>query len=256
MTDPPRHPARRSLPTLPDVQPSGAAAPSMRGPLPTSNWVVPGLLLCGAEPDGPAALRLVMLGVRVFVCLQSELPSDRPLPYRAHAERGSSSADDEPLEFVHEPIPDGTTFREEALRELVERVAAAVRVGRPVYVHCRGGHGRTGVVVACVLGELYPALTAAEVLGRVQAYHDARANPCGTLHPRGHKNDYVERLRWTQQGGIRTDYVANLGESLFARISSPLTAAQRRQAEARLARRPANCVRSVREACACVGGIS
>ena len=134
MTDPPRHPARRSLPTLPDVQPSGAAAPSMRGPLPTSNWVVPGLLLCGAEPDGPAALRLVMLGVRVFVCLQSELPSDRPLPYRAHAERGSSSADDEPLEFVHEPIPDGTTFREEALRELVERVAAAVRVGRPVYV--------------------------------------------------------------------------------------------------------------------------
>ena len=222
LTDPPRHPARRSLPTLPDVQPSGAAAPSMRGPLPTSNWVVPGLLLCGAEPDGPAALRLVMLGVRVFVCLQSELPSDRPLPYRAHAERGSSSADDEPLEFVHEPIPDGTTFREEALRELVERVAAAVRVGRPVYVHCRGGHGRTGVVVACVLGELYPALTAAEVLGRVQAYHDARANPCGTL---------------------------------LVRPRSPQTAAQRRQAEARLARRPANCVRSVREACACVGGI-
>ena len=79
MTDPPRHPARRSLPTLPDVQPSGAAAPSMRGPLPTSNWVVPGLLLCGAEPDGPAALRLVMLGVRVFVCLQSELPGDAVL---------------------------------------------------------------------------------------------------------------------------------------------------------------------------------
>ena len=177
MTDPPRHPARRSLPTLPDVQPSGAAAPSMRGPLPTSNWVVPGLLLCGAEPDGPAALRLVMLGVRVFVCLQSELPSDRPLPYRAHAERGSSSADDEPLEFVHEP----TTFREEALRELVERVAAAVRVGRPVYVHCRRGNDRTGLVVACVLGELYPALTAAEVLGRVQAYHDARVDPCGML---------------------------------------------------------------------------
>ena len=218
MTDPPRHPARRSLPTLPDVQPSGAAAPFMRGPLPTSNWVVPGLLLCGAEPDGPAALRLVMLGVRVFVCLQSELPSDRPLPYRAHAERGSSSADDEPLEFVHEP----TTFREEALRELVERVAAAVRVGRPVYVHCRRGNDRTGLVVACVLGELYPALTAAEVLGRVQAYHDARANPCGTL---------------------------------LVRPRSPQTAAQRRQAEARLARRPANCVRSVREACACVGGI-
>ena len=212
MTDPPRHPARRSLPTLPDLQYTvfGATAPSMRGPLPTSNWVVPGLLLCGAEPDGPAALRLVMLGVRVFVCLQSELPSDRPLPYRAHAERGSSSADDEPLEFVHEP----TTFREEALRELVERVAAAVRVGRPVYVHCRGGHGRTGVVVACVLGELYPALTAAEVLGRVQAYHDARVDPCGML--------------WQ------------------------LCSAQRRQAEACLARRPANCVRSVREGCACL----
>ena len=31
---------------------------------------------------------------------------------------------------------------------------------------------------ACALGELDPALTAAEVLGRVQAYHDARANPC------------------------------------------------------------------------------
>ena len=194
----------------------------MRGPLPTSNWVVPGLLLCGAEPDGAAALRLVMLGIRVFVCLQSELPSDRPLPYRARAERGSTSADG-PLEFVHEPIPDGTTFREEALQGLVERVAAAAWAGRPVYVHCRGGHGRTGVVVACVLGELYPALTAAEVLGRVQAYHDARANPCGTL---------------------------------LLRPLSPQTAAQRRQAEARLARRPANCVRSVREVCRCMGRIT
>jgi len=207
----------------------------MRGPLPTSNWVVPGLLLCGAEPDGPAALRLVMLGVRVFVCLQSELPSDRPLPYRAHAERGSSSADDEPLEFVHEPIPDGTTFREEALRELVERVAAAVRVGRPVYVHCRGGHGRTGVVVACVLGELYPALTAAEVLGRVQAYHDARANPCGT-----------PRERQRERSSLFGQVFGAPG------IRSPQTAAQRRQAEACLARRPANCVRSVREGCACL----
>ena len=180
----------------------------MRGPLPTTNWVVPGLLMCGAEPTGQAAARLVAFGMRSFVCLQAELSE---LPYRRRAERACADG----LEFVHEPIEDGATFEaEEALLPLVAHIVSTVRGGTPVYVHCKGGHGRSGIVVACVLGELYPHLTAAEVLARVQAYHDARANPRGTLR---------------------------------VRPRSPQTAAQRRQAETVLRRRSASCVRTARE---------
>lgn len=53
------------------------------------------------------------------------------------------------------PLPDGGLPADEgAFRTYVESLAADVRGGEIVVVHCKGGLGRTGLVGACVLVEL------------------------------------------------------------------------------------------------------
>jgi len=57
---------------------------------------------------------------------------------------------------------------------LVEDIADRLSAGKRVVVHCRGGHGRTGMIVACVLVALgYNADDAVTV---------TRATRSGTVH--------------------------------------------------------------------------
>ena len=93
------------------------------------------------------------------------------LPYRRGAEAAwGNLADSEhaPIEFIRIATPDGDVFPEAQLLTELESLESKLRGGVRVYVHCRGGHGRTGVVVACLLGMLYPELPCEEVLSRIQ----------------------------------------------------------------------------------------
>lgn len=51
-----------------------------------------------------------------------------------------------------------------------------------VFAPCRGGHGRTGTLVAVMLGRLYD-LPASGALRLTQAYHDSRVYPQGVRSP-------------------------------------------------------------------------
>ena len=51
-----------------------------------------------------------------------------------------------------------------------------------MYVHCWGGHGRTGTLVATMLGRLY-GLSADAALHYTQLFHDARRIPQGVRSP-------------------------------------------------------------------------
>lgn len=57
-----------------------------------------------------------------------------------------------------------------------------ILAGERLYVHCWGGHGRTGTLVALLLSQLY-SLTADEALRYTQAFHDARRFPQGVRSP-------------------------------------------------------------------------
>eukprot|EP00667_Euglena_gracilis_P017218 EG_transcript_18110 len=154
------------------------------GPHSTCNWVIPGRLLAGAfpgdlqEPQHTERVRACLdSGVRTFVCLQplAELARFNPYPHIARALLGPSAAE---VEFLHAPIPDGHVAPDARVRAAAETVIARLLAHRIVYLHCWGGHGRTGTVASIVLGRLYGCPPEAAV-GHFQASHRCRRPPRG-----------------------------------------------------------------------------
>lgn len=101
-------------------------------------WVEAGRLLAGRYVRDLDALRAA--GVTLFV----DLTEDGELPPYA----GSIES---PARHVRMPIGDFSVATEEQMRETLDLIDAELEAGGRVYLHCRGGCGRTGTVVACHL---------------------------------------------------------------------------------------------------------
>jgi len=119
-------------------------------PLPNTYWVLPGLLLAGEHPSGlnPEATRqrlstLLACGIECFLDLThpAEIdPYDQELPFQ--------------VEYLRKPIRDHCLpEKREHMVEILDCLHDALGSGRPAYVHCRAGIGRTGMVVGCLLVE-------------------------------------------------------------------------------------------------------
>ncbi|CAM9737832.1 unnamed protein product [Ascophyllum nodosum] len=79
------------------------------------------------------------------------------------------------LAFHHFPIPDLSPVEKTALLgQLVEDLESLVMSDKVVFIHCWAGRGRTGLVAACLLGRLYPELSAEQSLTRVDTYYRTR----------------------------------------------------------------------------------
>lgn len=118
------------------------------GPIEDSYWAADALL-AGPYPflglperaDQRAALRALLgAGIRTVIDLRTpaEPPSVRVL---------LSKLDDEAA-WVGIPIVDGAAPSRPALTTILDVLDASIQRGRPAYVHCQGGRGRTGTVVA------------------------------------------------------------------------------------------------------------
>eukprot|EP00937_MAST-01D_sp_MAST-1D-sp2_P004178 g4178.t1 len=178
------------------------------GPTEESNWVLPGRLLVGAYPShdddiiNDRIVRSILeQGVQTFVCLQREYQHGAPehlwrngqalRPYITDAyrilksdamqcvRRGATASEydegmkPEDLDFVHFPIVDCATVEDGAVVTLCAALARRIRRGECLYVHCWGGHGRTGTVV-CVLLHMLFRLSAEQSLAYCQFVHDIR----------------------------------------------------------------------------------
>jgi hypothetical protein len=119
-------------------------------PLLNSYWVIPRRLLAGEYPIGDdysdARARLARFreaGVNYFIDLteQGEMPAYRHL-LPVHAKYSNS------------PIADSSVPLAAAqMRELVAEIRAAIEARLCVYLHCRAGIGRTGLVAGCYLAD-------------------------------------------------------------------------------------------------------
>jgi hypothetical protein len=135
---------------------------------------VPGSLWLGAMPGRfeswstfEARAQRARLGLVVCLTPRSELAELSP-SYHAAVVQGTV-----PFRWLHLPMPNfGVPEDAAAFRREVQQIAAALREGNAVLLHCAAGMGRTGSTAACVLKAL--GLGTDDALQRVR---DAGSNP-------------------------------------------------------------------------------
>jgi len=123
-------------------------------PIPESYWILPGRLLAGAHPGSRSRagamerLRAFLgAGFTCFIDLTepSELPSyEALLPFE--------TPDGRRVEYLREPIPDHDIPASPAcMTRILSMLDASLSAGHVVYLHCRGGVGRSSMAAGCWL---------------------------------------------------------------------------------------------------------
>jgi len=130
-------------------------------PFPRSYWVLPGSLLAGFYPGsqdpveaGAKLQALFDVGIRCIVNLMEPGERDRSgLLFSDYSGIFAEIAAGQAQEVccLRFPVRDLDVPNEAIMGQILEAIDAAIEAGRPVYVHCWGGIGRTGTVVGCFL---------------------------------------------------------------------------------------------------------
>lgn len=130
-------------------------------PFPQSYWVLPGFFCAGQYPgsEKPAEVDtklngLLDCGIRRTINLvpkDERSPSGQPfVPYQERLQT-LAALRDQAVECLRMDFPDGMTPDRKLMSTILDTVDASIAAGEPIYVHCFGGHGRTGTVVGCYL---------------------------------------------------------------------------------------------------------
>jgi Protein-tyrosine phosphatase len=162
-------------------------------PLPNTYWVIPGRLLAGEYPIGEgsadARARLAQFRearINYFIDLTEpgEMPAYRHL-LPVHTK------------YLGSPIPDCATPKDasQTLR-LLSDIRAGLESKRSLYVHCRAGIGRTGLIIGCYLAsESGNGKEALKELNRLWQQNE-RALSWPKVPQTGEQADYIRR--WPQ----------------------------------------------------------
>lgn len=118
-------------------------------------WVAPGVLGCAYPRSERALAALAGSGVRLLVNLHRR-PHD-PARLGRHG-----------LREVHLPVADFAAPSPEQTERGVDAILGAAAAGEAVAVHCGGGLGRTGTLLACFLASSED-LDAEEAIRRLRA---------------------------------------------------------------------------------------
>ena len=168
-------------------------------PIDDSYWVQPGLLLAGEYPGHPrksiaqARLgRLLAAGIRDFLDLTEDWELN---PYTELVAR-LASRERTTVEYVRISIPDLCVPTPAIMSSILDAIDARMQAGRPTYLHCWGGVGRTGTVVGCWL--VRHGATGPAALARIDEWW--QAVPKRVRHPRSPETDEQRRfvLDWRE----------------------------------------------------------
>lgn len=159
----------------------------LNGPTYESNWILPkvpgfGSLCVGSYPDSNKGylVKLLAADLNTFVCLNDEYGTQDKFgdyfePYARNNPRIPADR------FIHKKIKDMNVGGDMDLLEVATEVVERLKRGENVYLHCAGGHGRTGGYTAIILHKLFPELSSADIFEYIQFAHDQRdGHACGT----------------------------------------------------------------------------
>lgn len=106
----------------------------------THTWIEPGKVLIGSIPSMPQNIdTLADMGIEVILTLTRRDIRDYP---------GVSEAlDSHKIGLLHYPIPDGGIPAELVPHDALWFIHDSQTHRMPIYVHCRGGIGRSGIIL-------------------------------------------------------------------------------------------------------------
>mmetsp|Transcript_1953 Transcript_1953/g.2794 ORF Transcript_1953/g.2794 Transcript_1953/m.2794 type:complete len:215 (+) Transcript_1953:116-760(+) len=130
------------------------------GPTKRSYWLSKNRIAVGCSPSRAKMLqRLIEQGeIRVFVNLMTQKEVDRDGGHYFERKVPNFYCEKRKKEEFHyhfHPIYDMQTCSDQEALELVNIVLDHFNKGRKIYIHCRGGHGRSGVIAALLIFHLY-----------------------------------------------------------------------------------------------------
>ena len=176
------------------------AVPGPAVPLPNSYWVIAGRVLAGEYPGGATPemtrerlSRLLAAGIDCFL--------DLTHPHELLAYETALPAG---VQYLRRSIIDhGTPTEPGVMAEILDCLHRALREGRVIYLHCRAGIGRTGMVAGCLLSEQgFPGEPALGELNRLWR-QSARSELWPTVPETADQADYVRR--WTRLPSAESD---------------------------------------------------
>lgn len=130
-------------------------------PFPQSFWVVDKLFCAGHYPgDLDPSMKdrklrgLLESGIQQVISLMEPNETGRyGRPFNPYLPRLEELAGEHGvgIKYLCMSIPDASVPTQAGMQEILGKIHELVTGNIPTYVHCWGGHGRTGTVVACYL---------------------------------------------------------------------------------------------------------
>jgi hypothetical protein len=156
----------------------------------SNNWVVPGYVMAGPYPgldgfnypteqDAYNNLNSILDDkIDTFINLCGELDEantniDHPYfpKYMSYKKMLAAHPN---LKFYHFKLEDQNSVSDKLLIEILNTIMTSLLDNRRIFIHCAGGHGRTGMIVACLLQCLYTNMSVEQSLYFTQHFHNMR----------------------------------------------------------------------------------
>jgi hypothetical protein len=157
-------------------------------PFARAYWVVPGRLMAGYYPGDvhpqtqtKKLAALLDAGVdRIINLMEVDEVDAQGRKFRLYQQELTQLAGKRGvgMEISRFPIPDLNVPTRQQMRMILDALDGALALGRHVYVHCRGGIGRTGTVVGCFIAR-HGLAAGQEVLTRIAELRRLLPDPIG-----------------------------------------------------------------------------
>ena len=144
----------------------------------TSNWLIDQKIMVGGKPynEDVDLKYLLQQGITVIVNLTTKQEISSKTNYKYQSDLPSH------IQYIHFQIKDMYIQSDENTLHLVDNIIMLSK-DHKIYIHCKGGHGRTGVIAGLIVHKLHHEWSYNQVIEYVQKRHTERKNKPFSITP-------------------------------------------------------------------------